>query len=186
MSALLADIDATCASLGYYDGTTYHPESDSLQGLKVRSTYKNISHNKHLLISIFFPNPLRTAFNMDFTSWWWSARISTIFGPWKSPANRSVANGYASHGRRWFVWRFTSIAGQFDESGAAAVPWGAAKRWTGTPQLLGTHRNFARIQTGIFVATCLGNAWQAAANCIGNCKFLFFGQIFFNTCDGKI
>lgn len=35
MSALLADIDATCAALGYYDGTTYHPEPDSLQGLKV-------------------------------------------------------------------------------------------------------------------------------------------------------
>lgn len=34
MSALLADIDATCAALGYNDGTTYHPEPDSLHGLK--------------------------------------------------------------------------------------------------------------------------------------------------------
>lgn len=36
MSILLADIDATCASLGYNDGTRYHIEPDSLQGLKVR------------------------------------------------------------------------------------------------------------------------------------------------------
>lgn len=32
---MLADIDATCASLGYYDGTNYIPEPDALQGLKV-------------------------------------------------------------------------------------------------------------------------------------------------------
>lgn len=36
MSILLADIDATIASLGYNDGTRYHIEADSLQGLKVR------------------------------------------------------------------------------------------------------------------------------------------------------
>lgn len=35
MSAMLADIDATCASLGYYDGAKYIPEPDALQGLKV-------------------------------------------------------------------------------------------------------------------------------------------------------
>lgn len=35
MAAMLADIDATCASLGYYDGTNYIPEKDSLQCLKV-------------------------------------------------------------------------------------------------------------------------------------------------------
>lgn len=35
MSALLADIDATCAALGYNDGNAYHPEADALQGLKV-------------------------------------------------------------------------------------------------------------------------------------------------------
>lgn len=35
MSIVLADIDATCASLGYYDGKTYVPEPDALQGLKV-------------------------------------------------------------------------------------------------------------------------------------------------------
>lgn len=32
---MLADIDATCASLGYYDGSKYIPEPDALQGLKV-------------------------------------------------------------------------------------------------------------------------------------------------------
>lgn len=35
MSIMLADIDATCASLGYYDGKNYIPEPDALQGLKV-------------------------------------------------------------------------------------------------------------------------------------------------------
>lgn len=35
MSAILADIDATCASLGYSDGITYHPEPNTLHGLKV-------------------------------------------------------------------------------------------------------------------------------------------------------
>lgn len=35
MSILIADIDATCASLGYCDGKKYHAEPDCLQGLKV-------------------------------------------------------------------------------------------------------------------------------------------------------
>lgn len=35
MSIMLADIDATCASLGYYDGKNYVPEPDALLGLKV-------------------------------------------------------------------------------------------------------------------------------------------------------
>ncbi|XP_055324474.1 protein timeless homolog [Sitodiplosis mosellana] len=34
MSIMLADIDATCASLGYYDGKTYVPEPNALHGLK--------------------------------------------------------------------------------------------------------------------------------------------------------
>lgn len=38
MSTLLADVDATCASLGYNDGSTYHPDPDAVQGLKVWST----------------------------------------------------------------------------------------------------------------------------------------------------
>lgn len=38
MSMMLADIDATCASLGYYDGSKYIPEPDALQGLKVSAT----------------------------------------------------------------------------------------------------------------------------------------------------
>lgn len=36
MSILLADIDATCAALGFNDGNVYHYEDDALQGLKVR------------------------------------------------------------------------------------------------------------------------------------------------------
>lgn len=35
MSIILADIDATCASLGYYDGKTYVPEPTALHELKV-------------------------------------------------------------------------------------------------------------------------------------------------------
>jgi timeless len=35
MSMLLADIDATCASLGFFDGEKYQADSDALQGLKV-------------------------------------------------------------------------------------------------------------------------------------------------------
>lgn len=38
MSVMLADIDATCASLGYYDGKNYVPEPGALQGLKVNSS----------------------------------------------------------------------------------------------------------------------------------------------------
>lgn len=36
MSILLADIDATCAALGYSDGDKYQAEPDAIQGLKVR------------------------------------------------------------------------------------------------------------------------------------------------------
>lgn len=35
MSILLADIDATCSSLGYYDGSKYYIETDAIQCLKV-------------------------------------------------------------------------------------------------------------------------------------------------------
>ena len=35
MSLLLADIDATCAALGYSDGERYQAEPDAIQGLKV-------------------------------------------------------------------------------------------------------------------------------------------------------
>lgn len=36
---LLADIDATCSSIGYFDGTKYYIEDDTLQSLKVRRTH---------------------------------------------------------------------------------------------------------------------------------------------------
>lgn len=42
MSVMLADIDATCASLGYYDGKIYVADPDSLQGLKVNIFYIGI------------------------------------------------------------------------------------------------------------------------------------------------
>lgn len=35
MSSMLADIDATCASLGYSDGIQYIADPDALLGLKV-------------------------------------------------------------------------------------------------------------------------------------------------------
>lgn len=35
MSVLLADIDATCAALGYDDGIKYQADPDAIQGLKV-------------------------------------------------------------------------------------------------------------------------------------------------------
>lgn len=35
MSVLLADIDATCAALGYSDGQKYQAEPDAVEGLKV-------------------------------------------------------------------------------------------------------------------------------------------------------
>lgn len=35
MSTIIADIDATCASLGYFDGNKYVTDPDALQGLKV-------------------------------------------------------------------------------------------------------------------------------------------------------
>lgn len=35
MSSMLADIDATCASLGYNDGNQYIADPDALSGLKV-------------------------------------------------------------------------------------------------------------------------------------------------------
>lgn len=36
MSILLADIDATCSSLGRYDGSKYYIEDDAIQSLKVK------------------------------------------------------------------------------------------------------------------------------------------------------
>lgn len=35
MSIFLADIDATCAALGYDDGIKYQADPDAIQGLKV-------------------------------------------------------------------------------------------------------------------------------------------------------
>lgn len=37
MSILLADINATCSSLGRHDGNKYYIEEDAIQSLKVRS-----------------------------------------------------------------------------------------------------------------------------------------------------
>lgn len=40
MSILLADIDATCSSLGYHDGSKYYIEDDAIQSLKVNKFNK--------------------------------------------------------------------------------------------------------------------------------------------------
>lgn len=45
MSIMLADIDATCASLGYYDGKIYIPEPDALQALKVSVVFDYFAPN---------------------------------------------------------------------------------------------------------------------------------------------
>ena len=44
MSILLADIDATCSSLGYNDGSKYNIEDDALQSLKV--SFRDICETK--------------------------------------------------------------------------------------------------------------------------------------------
>ncbi|XP_055901939.1 protein timeless homolog [Eupeodes corollae] len=53
MSILLADIDATCAALGYSDGNKYLAEPDALQGLKhliwiLRRDLDNHEYRRHL------------------------------------------------------------------------------------------------------------------------------------------
>lgn len=45
MSLLLADIDATCTSLGYHDGEKYYIERDTVAGLKV--TF-DLSEDRHV------------------------------------------------------------------------------------------------------------------------------------------
>lgn len=48
MSILLADIDATCAALGYNDGIKYQADPDAIQGLKVsvdRRLYQEFAFN---------------------------------------------------------------------------------------------------------------------------------------------
>ncbi|XP_059218459.1 protein timeless homolog [Stomoxys calcitrans] len=53
MSVLLADIDATCAALGYSDGQRYQAEPDAMQGLKhliwiLRRDLDNHEYRRHL------------------------------------------------------------------------------------------------------------------------------------------
>ncbi|XP_046806289.1 protein timeless homolog [Lucilia cuprina] len=53
MSVLLADIDATCAALGYSDGQRYQAEPDAIQGLKhliwiLRRDLDNHEYRRHL------------------------------------------------------------------------------------------------------------------------------------------
>lgn len=40
MSVLLADIDATCSSLGFHDGTKYYKDEDTMQSLKVNKYFQ--------------------------------------------------------------------------------------------------------------------------------------------------
>ncbi|TMW43785.1 hypothetical protein DOY81_011134 [Sarcophaga bullata] len=55
MSLLLADIDATCAALGYSDGQRYQAEPDAIQGLKhliwiLRRDLDNHEYRRHLVL----------------------------------------------------------------------------------------------------------------------------------------
>lgn len=45
MSILLADIDATCSSLGYNDGNKYYIEINALQALKVSKLILHFPRN---------------------------------------------------------------------------------------------------------------------------------------------
>lgn len=45
MSSILADVDATCASLGYFDGKKYIAELDAIQGLKVLIYIKTMEYS---------------------------------------------------------------------------------------------------------------------------------------------
>lgn len=49
MSTILADVDATCASLGYFDGNKYVADFNALQGLKVSQHVLQLS-----ILSIIF------------------------------------------------------------------------------------------------------------------------------------
>lgn len=53
MSVLLADIDATCAALGYSDGQRYQAEPDAIQGLKVSKLLESNAEVVNLL-NVFF------------------------------------------------------------------------------------------------------------------------------------
>jgi hypothetical protein len=62
MSYLLADIDATCSSLGNFDGNLYYISDDSISSLKV-------SFIKCLKFQEFHENSISlTAFDLDFAS----------------------------------------------------------------------------------------------------------------------
>jgi len=53
MSILLADIDATCAALGYSDGQKYQAEPDAAEGLKVSYFFIHLNFRKSkVLLSI--------------------------------------------------------------------------------------------------------------------------------------
>lgn len=96
MSVILADIDATCASLGYNDGTRYHVESDSLQGLKVRFYFPH-SHflwlNKKKMINDFFLSYF-PAHYMDFKKRRWNSWVPSSFGKGKCFRNWFIADAH--------------------------------------------------------------------------------------------
>lgn len=61
MSILLADIDATCSSLGQYDGNKYIIQFDAIQSLKVKIIifcYLQLIYLVHFIL----------AFNLDTSS----------------------------------------------------------------------------------------------------------------------
>lgn len=58
MSILLADIDATCSSLGHHAGDKYYAEEDAIQSLKVKKNFIYFYFTIYLLTIIL-------AFNLD-------------------------------------------------------------------------------------------------------------------------
>lgn len=61
MSILLADIDATCAALGYDDGIKYQADPDAIQGLKV-------GHIQYKVPREFIQIPAVLALDLDSSS----------------------------------------------------------------------------------------------------------------------
>lgn len=111
MSTMLADIDATSASLGYFDGNKYIADPEALLSLKVSLLFRlvffpfnqlfSLLKEQSTIISVYFcliflvilfSRLQKKALNLDTSSWWWYARISSSFGMWKSSSNRFVAN----------------------------------------------------------------------------------------------
>lgn len=170
MSIMLADIDATCASLGFYDGENYIPEPDALQGLKVRSIcfffvdFSSFLSFESWILCYF------AAFSVDFASRRWHARVSASHGLRQGVTNRFVANVDASNWRRRAVGRVAATIGEFNKSNIATVQRSDAKGWSKPTEFLALGRDLAIVQSSLFFTTRLDRIGQASSKSIGNRK----------------